>query len=133
MRQPQAFVDPDRPNYVCKLRKALYGLKQAPRAWYHQLRQYLQQLGFKNSVSDTGLFIFQQGTTLIYILVYADDIIVTGNNTALVNQVLDKLAKQFSLKDIRELSYFLGIEAIRTPQGLHFSQHLYRVHVRRKR
>ncbi|GJR05157.1 retrovirus-related pol polyprotein from transposon TNT 1-94 [Tanacetum coccineum] len=38
---PDRFVDPDKPNYVYKLKKALYGLKQAPRAWYDMLSSFL--------------------------------------------------------------------------------------------
>lgn len=37
MQQPQDFVDPLRPNFVCKLNKAIYGLKQAPKAWFSEL------------------------------------------------------------------------------------------------
>lgn len=55
MSQPPGFVDKDNPSYVCKLRKAIYGLKQAPRAWYHELRTFLLQSGFKNSHADTSL------------------------------------------------------------------------------
>ncbi|GJW15989.1 retrovirus-related pol polyprotein from transposon TNT 1-94 [Tanacetum coccineum] len=42
--QPDGFVDPDKPNYVYKLKKALYGLKQAPRAWYDMLNMALNLL-----------------------------------------------------------------------------------------
>lgn len=122
MRQPQGFVDADRPNFVCRLRKALYGLKQAPRAWYMELRNYLIANGFKNSVSDTALFVYKQGTMLLYLLVYVDDIIVTGNNSHVVEKILQNLATRFSLKDMGDLSYFLGIEAIRSPHGLHLNQ-----------
>lgn len=55
--QPPWFIDADRLNHVCKLRKALYGLKQAQRAWYTELKGYLVANGFKNSLSDTSLFI----------------------------------------------------------------------------
>ena len=41
MEQPEGFVHPDFPHYVCKLRKSLYGLKQAPRAWSNRFTFHL--------------------------------------------------------------------------------------------
>ena len=125
MTQPPGFIDPDKPNHVCRLNKAIYGLKQAPRVWYDELKTFLLQLGFRNSVADTALFVLQHGTTLIYLLVYVDDIVVTGNNQPLVEKVLASLANRFSLKDMGELSYFLGIEVVRSSTGLHLSQRKY--------
>lgn len=125
MAQPPGFVDDDRPDYVCRLRKAIYGLKQAPRAWYLELKTYLLEVGFINSVADTSLFILQKGTSFVYMLVYVDDILVTGNDTKLLNQTLDALANRFSVKDHEELSYFLGIEATRVHDGLHLTQRKY--------
>ncbi|CAA7014904.1 unnamed protein product [Microthlaspi erraticum] len=123
--QPPGFVDKDRPNHVCRLRKALYGLKQAPRAWYQELRGFLLQLGFQNSVADTSVFVYIKGTDLAYTLVYVDDIVITGSNTTLVAHFINALANRFSLKDPADLHYFLGIEAIRTPKGLHLMQRKY--------
>lgn len=122
--QPQGFVDPDRPQHVCKLRKALYGLKQAPRAWYTELRNYLLHAGFKNSLADASLFIYHQDRRYLYVLVYVDDILVTGHSD-LVTACISSLADRFSLKDHGELSYFLGIEATRTSKGLHLMQRKY--------
>ncbi|GJX45804.1 retrovirus-related pol polyprotein from transposon TNT 1-94, partial [Tanacetum coccineum] len=58
----------------------LYGnLKEqnAPRAWFERLSKALFDLGFKGSKTDPSLFIYSHGDTLLYILVYVDDIIVT--------------------------------------------------------
>ncbi|CAA7017709.1 unnamed protein product [Microthlaspi erraticum] len=123
--QPPGFVDPDRPDYVCKLNKALYGLKQAPRAWYEELKASLIAAGFRNSVADTSLFTYHHGMDVVYILVYVDDIVVTGNSDAIVNTMISALANRFSLKDHGPLSYFLGIEATRTAAGLHLMQRKY--------
>ncbi|KAG7564770.1 Integrase catalytic core [Arabidopsis suecica] len=125
MSQPPGFVDADRPNHVCKLRKAIYGLKQAPRAWYMELRNYLLAAGFINSIADTSLFILQRGTSIVYMLVYVDDILVTGNDSVLLAKTLDGLASRFSVKDHEDLSYFLGIEATRVSSGLHLCQKKY--------
>lgn len=57
MEQPPGFVDKDKPNHLCKLHKAIYGLKQAPRVWYLELKTFLLQLGFTNSLADASLFI----------------------------------------------------------------------------
>lgn len=123
--QPPGFLDRDRPHHVCRLRKALYGLKQAPRAWYKELRQYLLTQGFVNSTADTSLFVRITGRDITYILVYVDDMIVTGSNSGLVSTFITNLAQRFSLKDLGELSYFLGIEATRTKKGLHLMQKKY--------
>lgn len=125
MDQPPGFVDPDRPDYVCKLKKAIYGLKQAPRAWYNELSSFLLSLEFVNSLADTSLFILRQETKLIYLLIYVDDILITGNTTSGIARVLKVLADRFSVKDAEDLNYFLGIEAHRVPQGLHLSQRKY--------
>ncbi|KAG7536467.1 Integrase catalytic core [Arabidopsis suecica] len=125
MSQPPGFEDKDRPNYVCRLRKALYGLKQAPRAWYIELRTYLLTVGFVNSVSDTSLFILRCGKSIVYMLVYVYDILVTGNDSVLLQQTLAALATRFSVKEHEDLHYFLGIEAKRVSQGLHLCQRKY--------
>lgn len=125
MVQPPGFIDGDHPDYVCHLKKALYGLKQAPRAWCLELRNFLLSVGFQNSVADTSLFILKKGKSFIYMLIYVDDILVTGNDTVLIKETLDTLASRFSVKEHEELSYFLGIEAKRTPSGLHLAQRRY--------
>lgn len=125
MAQPPGFTDADRPHHVCRLRKAIYGLKQAPRAWYVELQTFLLSLGFSNSVLDTSLFILRKGSSVVYILVYVDDILTTGNDVNLLQQTLQSLARRFSVKDHEELHYFLGIEAKRTTTGLHLCQRRY--------
>lgn len=82
--QPPGFVDADNPTKFCRSRKALYVLKQAPRAWYSELHRFLISSGFVNSLSDTLLFILKQGKEFVYLLVYVDDILVTGTSTLLV-------------------------------------------------
>ncbi|KAG7543090.1 Ribonuclease H-like superfamily [Arabidopsis thaliana x Arabidopsis arenosa] len=129
--QPPGFIDHDRPNYVCKLNKALYGLKQAPRAWYQELKNFLLQAGFTNSLADASLFIYHRQHTFIYVLVYVDDIIITGD-PALVKAFKVALAARFSLKDLGPLSYFLGIEATRTSKGLYLMQRKYITDLLRK-
>ncbi|KAG7582826.1 Integrase catalytic core [Arabidopsis suecica] len=125
MDQPPRFVDSDNPTHVCRLRKAIYGLKQAPRAWYNELRTFLLSLGFANSVSDTSLFVLQQGSSFVYLLVYVDDILVTGSSKSGIQRILTLLADRFSVKDAEDLNYFLGLEAHRTSKGLHLSQRKY--------
>lgn len=78
--QPEGCQSSSRPDYVCKLSKALYGLKQAPKAWYDALRQFLLTLSFTHSVTNHCLFHKRTcGKTLI-LLVYVDDILITGDD-----------------------------------------------------
>lgn len=125
MEQPPGFIDKDHPDHVCRLRKAVYGLKQAPRAWYMELKNFLLSIGFQNSLSDTSMFVLKKGKEVIYLLVYVDDILITGSHKAMISNVLNLLADRFSVKDAEDLNYFLGIEAHRTDKGLHLNQRKY--------
>ncbi|KAJ9546567.1 LOW QUALITY PROTEIN: hypothetical protein OSB04_019110 [Centaurea solstitialis] len=70
--QPPGFEDPKFPD---KLRKALYGLHQAPRAWYDTLSTYLLENQFERGVIDKTLFIKKNGSDLLLVQIYVDDII----------------------------------------------------------
>ncbi|KAJ9556147.1 hypothetical protein OSB04_010761 [Centaurea solstitialis] len=84
MEQPPGFAHPNFPHHVCKLNKALYGLKQAPRAWFHRLSTFLLANGFKGSRADTSLFVFKRDTCIMYMLVYVDDLILTGSDEKII-------------------------------------------------
>jgi hypothetical protein len=125
MEQPQGFVHPQFPNHVCKLGKSLYDLKQAPRAWFHRLPEALLDRGFIGSKVDTSLFLLHTSSLHIFFLVYVDDIIVTGNNLPVINNLISSLQEEFKLKDLGSLSYFLGIHVLRDQHHLHLSQSKY--------
>ncbi|KAJ9561084.1 hypothetical protein OSB04_006244 [Centaurea solstitialis] len=125
LQQPQGFVDPKKPDHVCLLHKSLYGLKQAPRAWFHRLSTTLHELGFKGSKTDPFLFIYSSGGTLLYMLVYVDDIILTGNNQGAIDNVVHHLGRTFPVQDMGKLSYFLGIEIVSQGADILLSQQKY--------
>jgi hypothetical protein len=84
MEQPQGFSDLEYPNHVCRLHKSIYGLKQAPRAWFTRLSQALLNLGFCGSQVDHSLFTYHLDSVHVFLLVYVDDIILTGNHEGVV-------------------------------------------------
>nr|KAJ0214373.1 hypothetical protein LSAT_V11C400171290 [Lactuca sativa] len=125
MQQLLGFVDTRYPDHVCKLNKAIYGLKQAPRAWFHRLSTFLVAHGFSCSRADPSLFIFRKGSCLLYLLVYVDDLILTGSDTSVISSFVTQLHAEFRIKDLGRLSYFLGLEASHLPSGLFLSQAKY--------
>ncbi|XP_042962422.1 uncharacterized mitochondrial protein AtMg00810-like [Carya illinoinensis] len=125
MEQPPSYVDPRFPGHVCKLKKALYGLKQAPRAWFHRFSSFLLKLGFSCSRADTSLFVLHRQKHLIYLLLYVDDIIITGSDHSLLRAFICQLHAEFATKDLGSLSYFLGLEVTTTSDRLFLSQTKY--------
>jgi histone deacetylase 1/2 len=125
MYQPPGYVDKVHPTRVCRLQKSLYGLKQSPRAWYSKLSSKLQSLGFIPSKADTSLFIFIHRQVTIYMLIYVDDIIITGSCEKAVHMLMKKLSDAFALKDLGKLSYFLGIEVTDQDDGVALTQAKY--------
>jgi len=127
--KPPGFVNKNFLGHICRLKKALYGLKQAPRAWYMELWVFLLSLGFVNCTVDASLFIQHKlGVKLyllVYLLLYVDDIIVTGSSPVEVSTLITTLATRFSLKDLGCLNYFLGVEVIPSTVGIFLSQRKY--------
>ena len=105
------------PGYVCKLKKALYGLKQAPRAWFERFSTVVASLGFTPSHHDSALFFRCTSAGRILLLLYVDDMIITGDDGDGIIALKCKLACCFEMKDLGYLSYFLGIEVASSPRG----------------
>ena len=80
-------------------------------------------MGYRQSQGDHTLFIKHSSLGgLTTLLVYVDDIIVTGNDDK-ERQVLNQcLAKEFEIKVLGRLKYFLGIEVAHSKQGIFISQ-----------
>ncbi|XP_024175425.1 uncharacterized mitochondrial protein AtMg00810-like [Rosa chinensis] len=117
-----SLVDPSHPSYVCKLHKALYGLKQAPRVWFHCMSSFLSTVGFRISKADSSLFIYQHGSDIIYFLLYVDDIVVTGSNDRILRCFINALGREFDIRDLGPLHYFLGLQVTSHSNGIHLNQ-----------
>ncbi|MCO5549836.1 hypothetical protein L7F22_003310 [Adiantum nelumboides] len=109
MEQTQGFQVTDHPDYVYKLQKALYGLKQAPRAWHDKIAQYLIIIGFHMEDVDHSLYVQKTETGIVIITIYVNDLIIGGDALKDVEHVKVLLCKQFDMKDLGDLRYFLEI------------------------
>ena len=122
MEQPRGFESKIHPEYMCKLKKALYGLKQAPRPWYGKIGEFLVHSGFKVTPSDSILFVKTKDGRLAIVLVYVDDLIITGGYSEEIQRTREILSVQFQMKKLGELKHFLGLEVERTKEGLFLGQ-----------
>nr|KYP52467.1 hypothetical protein KK1_025587 [Cajanus cajan]KYP52510.1 hypothetical protein KK1_025630 [Cajanus cajan] len=102
---------------VSLIRPYIYGLKQAPRAWFAKLASTLITFGFKLAKCDNSLFILVNVVHTIYILVYVDDILITGSSQAFIQNLINRLNTLFPLKDLGKLHYFLELQVHYDTQG----------------
>ena len=120
-QQPPGFVDPAHPDDVYLLQRSLYDLKEAPWAWYQRLAAYLRLLGFVAFVSDTSLFVYKEGPSIAYLLLYVDDIVLTASSSTLLQHIMGRLHSKLAMTDLGALHHFLGISVTRSSQGLFLS------------
>jgi hypothetical protein len=68
-----------RDSHVCRLKRALYGIKRAPRAWHSRIENYLQGMGFTKSEVDSNLYYIIVGGEPLILVLYVDDLFLTGS------------------------------------------------------
>lgn len=115
MRPPPGYDYP--PNTVCQVRRALCGLKQAPRAWFSKFSSTTCQFRFSSSSYDHALFIHRTNNGWILLLLYVDDMIITGDDMDGISELKSFLSQHFEMKDLGSLSYFLGLEVSSNSDG----------------
>jgi hypothetical protein len=98
MCQPKGFQVAGKEHLVCRLKKALYGLKQAPRAWYIKIDRYLVQQGFQRSPSNSNLYVKRVGNEIILLVVYVDDIIITGSEEDEITWIKSNMGRAFDMQ-----------------------------------
>ena len=126
MELPPGFEGTFGTKKACRLKKSLYRLKQSPRAWFERFTIALHQFNYTQSQGDHTLFFKHSNNGKITVLiVYVDDIIVTGNDLDEIGRLKGKLAKEFEIKDLGTLRYFLEIEMARSSNGIFISQRKY--------
>lgn len=112
-------------NVVCRLHKSLYGLKQASRSWFRRFSGAIQEIGFQQSKADYSLFTQVCGDSITVVLLYVDDMVITGNNETAISDLKKFLNSCFKIKDLGPLKYFLGIEVARSKAGITICQRKY--------
>src|SRR6266540_231606 len=113
------------PGQVCRLKKALYGLKQAARAWFERFSSVVHAAGFSTSEHDPALFVHTSKCGRTLLLLYVDDMLITGDDQEYISFVKKKLSEQFKMSNLGVLSYFFGIQVDHTDEGYYLSQHRY--------
>jgi Reverse transcriptase (RNA-dependent DNA polymerase) len=125
MELPPGFDNEQVAGKVCRLKRSLYGLKQSPRAWFDRFSKTMIKEGYLQSNADHTMFIRRKRGKLCVLIVYVDDIVLTGNDIVEMKRIKSSLATEFEMKDLGPLHYFLGIEVVSSPNGIFLSQQKY--------
>ena len=126
MKLPPGYSHPPGfPHRVFRLRRAPYGLKQASRAWFAKFSSTISQHGFSGSSFDTSLFLRLSGHGITIVLLYIDDMIITGDDMQGIQDLKHFLGRQFEMKDLGPLNYFLGLKVSSSANGYYLTQAKY--------
>ena len=126
MEIPLGFENKNNADKVCKLRKSLYGLKQSPRVWFDKFTKAIKKYGYSQGQADHTLFTkFSFNGKISVLIIYIDDISMTGDYAEGISSLKEVLPKEFDIKDLGTLKYFLGMEVAPSKKGIVVSQQKY--------
>jgi Reverse transcriptase (RNA-dependent DNA polymerase) len=110
---------------VCKLNRAIYGLRQAPRAWNKRLCDDLKGCGFTSLVNAESVLQRSMRGSVVYPIFYVDDILVASASEKAAVMAKKSLSTLYTVKDLGEAEYFLGVKIEREQNRLRLSQESY--------
>jgi hypothetical protein len=113
MTQPEGFVYPKHAGKIYKLQKSIYGLKQASWSWNLHFDEVVKGFGFIKNVEEPCVYKKVSGSIVVFLVLYVDDILLIGNDILMMEAVKSSLRKSFSMKDLGEAAYILGIKIYR--------------------
>ncbi|CAM8890455.1 unnamed protein product [Rhodiola kirilowii] len=122
---PEFYMKEKQKGLVCKLQRSIYGLKQASRQWFLRFSDSLIQFGFIQSIEDYSLFTLKRTGEFIIILVYIDDVVVTGTCSMIIQEIKAFIHEKFRIKYLGNVKYFLGIEVAISKDGIFINQRKY--------
>ena len=125
MEVPPGYTGSIETKIVCKLERALYRLKQSPRAWFGRFSSAMRKYGYRQSNSDHTLSLKHRQSKVTALIVYLDDMIITGDDAKEISRLQEQLSAEFEMKHLGGLKYFLGIEVARSKAGILLSQRKY--------
>ncbi|KAL4368402.1 hypothetical protein GQ457_05G022260 [Hibiscus cannabinus] len=113
MTQPGGFVTPENARKVCKLQRSIYGLKQASRSWNLRFNEAIQEFGFIRNEDEPCVYKKFSGSIVSFLILYVDDILIIGNDIPTLQSIKTWLSSCFSMKDLGEAAYILGVKIYR--------------------
>src|SRR3954471_2130671 len=113
MIQPEGFVAPEDAGKVCKLKRSIYGLKQASQSWNLRFDEVVKGFGFIQNGEEACIDKKVSGSAIYFLILYVDDILLIGNDKEFLNTIKESLKSSFSMKDLGEAAYILGIKIYR--------------------
>jgi hypothetical protein len=123
MEKPQGFMQDS--SLVCRLKKYLDVLKQAPRAWYSKMDSYLLSCNFVRCKSDPNFYMIRTIDSLILLVLYVDDLLITSCSTSVIYAVERILHGSFFMTDMGPLHFFLRLKISRDASGIELSHTRY--------
>jgi hypothetical protein len=109
MTQPEGFVYHKHAGNICTLQKSIYVLMQASQSCILCFDEVANGFGFIKNVEEPYVYKKLSGTTVVFLILYVDDILLIRNDIAIMEAVKSSLWKSFSMKDLGEVAYLLGI------------------------
>ncbi|KAK8512047.1 hypothetical protein V6N12_018528 [Hibiscus sabdariffa] len=113
MTQPEGFVTPENAGKVCKLQRSIYGLKQASRSWNLRFNDAIKEFGLIRNEDEPCVYKKFSESIVSFLILYVDDILIIGNNIPTLQSVKAWLSSCFTMKDLGEAAYILGVKIYR--------------------
>ena len=107
------YPSPTNAGKICKLKRSIYGLRQAAWSWNICFDEVIVDLGFIKNEEDYCLYKKSSGSSVVFLILYVDDILLIRNDDLMLNSVKESLNGKFSMKDLGEAVYILGIKIYR--------------------